>query len=134
MIIAQKMPLQRKPARRGDLQQADCPTRTILNHVTSRWGLLILIVLLERTHRFSELARRIGGVSEKMLAQSLQALEADGFIRRTVYPTIPPKVEYDLTALGNEIAPHLKVLTIWVEENVGVIMKIRERRAKKLAS
>ncbi len=64
-------------------------------------GSLILILLLEGTHRFSELARGIGGVSEKMLAQSLQALEADGFVVRKVYPTVPPKVEYSLTPLGS---------------------------------
>ena len=90
--------------------------------------MLILIVLLERTHRFSELVRRIGGVSEKMLAQSLQSLEADGFVLRRVYPTVPPKVEYSLTALGREIAPHVQTLTHWVEENVGTILQLREKR------
>ena len=68
--------------RRGDLYNADCPSRSVLDHVTSRWGSLVLILLLKGTHRFSELARGIGGVSEKMLAQSLQALEADGFVLR----------------------------------------------------
>ena len=87
-------------------------------------------MLLERTHRFSELARRIGGVSEKMLAQSLQSLEADGFVLRAVYPTVPPKVEYSLTELGRGVAPHIQALTGWVEDNISIIMKIREKQAK----
>ena len=70
---------------RGDLYAADCPSRGILDHIATRWSSLILVMLLEKTHRFSELARRIGGVSERMLAHSLQALEADGFVLRVVY-------------------------------------------------
>ncbi len=130
MPLAAKCSMPKGKGRRGDLYKPDCPSRGVLNHVTSRWGSLILIVLLERTHRFSELARRIGGVSEKMLAQSLQALESDGFVLRTVYPTVPPKVEYSLTKLGREIAPHVQALTSWVEDNVSTVMAIREKQAK----
>ena len=91
---------------------------------------MILIMLQERTHRFSQLERRIRGVSGKMLAQSLQVLEADGFVLRTVYPTVPPKVEYSLTRLGLGIACHVRALTNWVEENVSTVMMIREKQAK----
>lgn len=111
----------------GDLYNANCPSRNVLDHVTSRWGSLVLIILLDRTHRFSELARAIGGVSEKMLAQSLKALEVDGFVTRTVYPTVPPKVEYSLTEFGREVAAHVKALTGWVEKNVSKVMEIRNR-------
>ena len=114
----------------GNLCITDCPTRSVLDHVFSRWGSLILVLLLERTHRFSELARAIGGVSEKMLAQSLQALEADGFVLRTVYPTVPPKVEYSLTRSGREIATRVETLTSWIERNVGAVLAVREERAK----
>src|SRR5438046_2525980 len=93
---------------RGNLQAADCPSRSVLEHVTSRWGCLALLLLLDGTRRFSELARSIGGVSEKMLAQTLKALEADGLVLRNVYPTTPPKVEYSLTRLGHEVAVHVK--------------------------
>ena len=96
--------------------------------MSSRWGSLILILLLEGTHRFSEIRREIGGVSEKMLAQSLQQLEADGFLTRTVFPTIPPKVEYSLTPLGSEAATHIKTLTDWVEVNVSKVLRVRARR------
>ncbi len=117
-------------SRTGNLFQAACPSRSVLDHVTSRWGSLIFVVLLERTHRFSELSRRIGGVSEKMLAQSLQALEADGFLLRTVYPTVPPKVEYSLTILGREAATRVQALTSWVEASMPAVMVVRKKRAK----
>lgn len=133
-----KTPTQaRKPARVAprkstpapDVYRADCPTRDVLNHLTSRWSMLIVVLLLDGTHRFSELARRIGGVSEKMLAQSLQVLEADGFVVRTVHPTIPPKVEYSLSALGREVAPRVQALASWVEANVATVLRIRSERA-----
>ncbi len=118
-----------RKARHGNLRAADCPSRGVLDHLTSRWGSLILILLLEGTHRFSELRREIGGVSEKMLAQSLQRLEADGFLTRTVFPTIPPKVEYTLTPLGHEAATHIRALTDWVELNVSKVLKVRAKRS-----
>ena len=86
--------------RRGDLFATQCPSRDVLKHVTSRWGVLVLVALMEGTHRFSELRRKVGGVSEKMLAQTLQYLEKDGFINRVSLPVVPPHVEYSLTPLG----------------------------------
>ncbi len=122
------MPSNSKPKHpRGNLYAADCPSRAVLDHLTSRWGSLVLVVLLERKHRFSELVRRIGGVSEKMLAQSLRALEGDGFILREVFDTKPPMVEYSLTALGKEAAAHVHALTQWVERNVSTVLQARER-------
>ncbi len=72
--------------RNGNLFAEQCPSREVLKHVTSRWGVLILIALRDGTHRFSDLRRKMGGVSEKMLSQSLQWLEQDGFINRVSYP------------------------------------------------
>lgn len=114
--------------RKGDLFNANCPSRTVLDHVTSRWGSLALRILQERPHRFSELRRAIGGVSEKMLAQSLRVLEEDGLVLRTVYPTVPPKVEYSLTALGVAVAGHIDVLVSWVERNLPAVLRAREKR------
>lgn len=88
--------------RRGELLSADCPSREVLKHVTSRWGVLVLMVLLEQTCRFSDLRRRVDGVSEKMLAQTLQWLAADGFVIRTAYDEVPPHVDYRLTPLGRK--------------------------------
>jgi len=103
--------------RRGELMSADCPSREVLNHVTSRWGVLVLIALRDGTHRFSDLRRRIGGVSERMLAQTLQRLEADGFVDRHAYPVVPPHVEYRLTPLGEELAQKVQALADWIEVN-----------------
>ena len=88
--------------RRGELLSADCPSREVLKHVTSRWGVLVLMVLLEQTCRFSDLRRKVDGVSEKMLAQTLQWLAADGFVIRTAYDEVPPHVDYRLTPLGRQ--------------------------------
>ncbi|KHN54433.1 winged helix-turn-helix transcriptional regulator [Pectobacterium fontis] len=106
----------------GDVFAEKCQSRQILNHVTSRWGVLILIALLDDTHRFSQLRRRIGGVSERMLAQTLQWLERDGFILRTAYQVVPPHVEYSLTPLGKEVGERVKELAIWIEGNLDEIL------------
>ena len=115
--------------RRGDLYAGDCPSREVLDHIATRWSSLILVLLLEKTYRFSELARHIGGVSERMLAHSLHALETDGFVLRVVYPTKPPKVEYSLTSLGRELANHVQPLTRWVEDNVSRVLEHRRASA-----
>jgi DNA-binding HxlR family transcriptional regulator len=104
-------------ARRGQVLAADCPSRAVLSHVTSRWGVLVLVVLLGGMHRFAQLRREIGGVSEKMLAQTLDALVQDGFVKRVSLPVIPPHVEYSLTPMGAEIAERLEVLVDWIEDN-----------------
>ncbi|MFA5826498.1 MAG: helix-turn-helix domain-containing protein, partial [Gallionellaceae bacterium] len=106
-----------------------CPSREILNHVTSRWGVLVLVALMEGTHRFSDLRRKIGGVSEKMLAQTLQQLEKDGFIDRVSYPVVPPHVEYSLTPLGVEIGSQVDSLIDWIETNLSKIMKAQQKRS-----
>ena len=111
--------------RRGNLSDASCPSRIILEHVTSKWGTLVMLYLLEGTQRFSQLARNIEGVSEKMLAQSLKALEGDGFVQRTVHPTVPPMVDYSLTPMGNKCAARLKDFTDWVEDHVTDVMQFQ---------
>jgi DNA-binding HxlR family transcriptional regulator len=110
---------------KGDLFAAACPSREVLNHVTSRWGVLVLVALMDGTHRFSELRRQIGGVSERMLAQTLQSLESDGFVLRTAYPVVPPHVEYSLTPMGQEVAEQVRGLADWIEGNLGRILKAR---------
>lgn len=112
--------------RRGELLSADCPSREVLKHVTSRWGVLVLMVLLdEETCRFSDLRRKVDGVSEKMLAQTLQWLAADGFVVRTSYDVVPPHVDYRLTPLGKEIAQQVSALADWIEVNLSRIMNAR---------
>jgi DNA-binding HxlR family transcriptional regulator len=116
--------------RMGEILARDCPSREILNHVCSRWGVLVLVVLLDGTHRFSELRRKIGGVSEKMLSQTLQSLEQDGFLDRKALPVVPPHVEYSLTPLGEEVARQVDALTTWIEQNLPRIMDARQVRAQ----
>jgi DNA-binding HxlR family transcriptional regulator len=111
--------------RRGELFSPDCPSREVLKHVTSRWGVLVLVALLSGTQRFSGLRRMIGGVSERMLAQTLQWLESDGFVERKSYPVVPPHVEYTLTPLGREVATRVEVLADWIEENLPAILQAR---------
>lgn len=115
-------------ARRGELLNAQCPSRDVLKHISSRWGVLVLVILLGGMHRFSDLRRKIGGVSEKMLAQTLQALEADGLLDRKSLPVVPPHVEYRLTPLGIEAARHLEVMVDWIEASMPRIMAYREHR------
>ncbi|KGP46167.1 winged helix-turn-helix transcriptional regulator [Morganella morganii] len=114
--------------RDGNLFAAQCPSREILKHVTSRWGILILISLRDGTHRFSDLRRKIGGISEKMLAQSLQALEQDGFINRVSYPVLPPHVEYTLTDSGEQISEKVAILADWIEINLPDILAQKESK------
>lgn len=111
--------------RRGELFTADCPSRDVLQHVTSRWGVLVLVALLAGKVRFSDLRRRIGGVSDKMLAQTLQGLERDGFVLRKSYPVVPPHVEYSLTGMGIEVARKVEGLADWIEANLPRIMSER---------
>lgn len=113
--------------RRGALFSQNCPSRDILNHLTSRWGVLVLIALLEGEHRFSDLRRKIGGVSEKMLAQTLQTLEADGFVNRFSHPVVPPRVDYSLTPIGREVAVKVRDFADWVEVNIGRILAARAK-------
>ncbi len=100
---------------RGNVLAETCPSRAILSHLTSRWGVLAIIVLATGTHRFSELRRKIAGVSERMLAQTLQQLESDGFVLRVAHNVVPPHVDYSLTPLGHEAAAHVVALTRWIE-------------------
>lgn len=88
-----------------------------------------LVALRQGTHRFSDLRRKMGGVSEKMLAQSLQALEHDGFVDRVSYPVVPPHVEYSLTPMGQEVSEKVAALADWIEVNTPQVLANREERA-----
>ncbi|SOC03650.1 HxlR family transcriptional regulator [Rhodobacter sp. JA431] len=109
---------------RGDVFAAACPSRQILQHVTSRWGGLVLIALREETLRFAQLRRRIDGISERMLAQTLQVLEGDGLILRKDYGEVPPRVDYTLTPAGREISARVFALSDWIEENLPELLAL----------
>ena len=107
---------------RADVMVPECPSRLVLQHLTSRWGVLVMAVLATGTYRFAALRRRIGGVSERMLAQTLQQLEADGMILRRDHGEVPPHVDYSLTPLGQQAAQHLVALVAWIEGNLPAIL------------
>ncbi|MFI9076007.1 winged helix-turn-helix transcriptional regulator [Streptomyces sioyaensis] len=110
-----------------DVFARDCPSRDALKHVTDRWGSLTLGALLDGTFRFNELRRRVDGVSEKMLAQSLHALERDGLVHREAQQSNPPRVDYALTPLGDQVARQLRLLIDLVEDRMPQVLQARER-------
>ncbi|WP_199845946.1 winged helix-turn-helix transcriptional regulator [Streptomyces europaeiscabiei] len=116
-----------QPASKYDMNgEGLCPYRLVLEHVTSRWGVLVLIELLERPYRFSELRRAIGRVSEKMLTQTLQTLERDGLVHRDAKPVIPPRVDYSLTDLGREAAEQVRALATWSKDRMDDVQEARQ--------
>ena len=114
----------------GQVLSTDCPSREILEHIANKWSVLVLRCLSEGVHRFSELKQRIEGVSEKMLSQTLKMLEQDGFVLRTVYPVVPPKVEYQLTINGSQAAEKIMYLIGWIEKSLPDIVENKARVAK----
>ena len=119
------MAITESPLLAGDVYSADCPSREIVGHVTSKWGVLVLAALAGGTLRWGELKRRIGGISEKMLAQTLRTLEEDGFVHREAHAVIPPRVDYRLTPLGTELADRLLPVMEWIAGNVAPVLEAR---------
>lgn len=108
---------------RGEVFDANCRSREVLVHLTGKWNILLLIALRDGTMRFAELRRKVSGVSERMLARSLQQLEGHRLLVRKSYPVVPPHVEYTLTPLGREAADRMAQLTDWIEENVHALIE-----------
>lgn len=106
-----------------------CPSRQLLDRIGDRWTVLVINALEDGPQRFSQISRRVAGISQKMLTQTLRALEADGLVERTVYPEIPPHVEYELSALGRSLLEPLGALISWAVENLGAVQSSRERVA-----
>ena len=105
----------------------NCPVRNVLDRFGDKWSILIISILGEaEVMRFKDLNHTISDISQKMLTVTLRTLEADGLVARKVYPEIPPRVEYRLTALGKSLLPHIQRLTSWALENFEVIRKSRE--------
>lgn len=114
----------------GESYGPDCPERDVLDHVVSKWGMLVILALDERTYRYAELRRRVGGVSERMLALTLRTLEQDGFVSRRDYGEVPPRVEYSLTPLGRGLAKHLDALGQWIATNTPKVLAAREKHRR----
>ncbi len=101
----------------------NCPTRMVLDRIADKWTILLVGALATETKRFSELKKELDGISQKMLTQTLRALERDGVVSRKVYPSVPPKVEYSLTALGNTLVELLDGIAKWSENNIASVLE-----------
>lgn len=99
-----------------------CPSRVVLDHVMSKWGVLVLLALTDGTLRWGELRRTVDGISEKMLASTLRTLEADGIVVRTAYPEVPPRVEYALTERGTQLMMRMMPLMEWIADEADAIV------------
>jgi DNA-binding HxlR family transcriptional regulator len=104
---------------------ADCPTRQLLDALSDKWVTLVLTALADGRRRYSELAREIAGVSQKMLTQTLRALERDGMIERTITPSVPVRVDYELTPLGETLLPLVREIKTWAEQHMDDVLAAR---------
>jgi len=110
-----------------DVYNENCPTRLVLDRIADKWTVLVIGSLMHGTKRFGELRREIGGISQKMLTQTLRGLERDGLVSRKIYPTVPPKVEYSLTSLGTTLVKVLEGIRIWSEQNIEQVLRSQEK-------
>lgn len=115
----------------GDVLSEGCPSRMLLDRVADKWTALVIHVLADGRRRFSQLEREIEGISQKMLTQTLRELEHDGLVERTVYPVVPPHVDYRLTPLGRSLREPLEALCAWAERHMPEIQASRSRRGAR---
>lgn len=111
-----------------------CSTRVVLDHIMSKWGVLLLSCLSDGTRRWGELRREVDGISEKMLASTLRTLAADGLVHRESFPTVPPHVEYSLTDLGAALMERMLPLVAWVADNADGMLGREPTSAPALSS
>ena len=112
-----------------DVYNAACPTRRALDRIADKWAALIVILLAERPHRFGELRRRIDGISQKMLTQTLRNLEQDGLVSRRAFATVPVTVEYSLTPLGQTLVGPVSAIREWAEQHIDEVLAARAAAA-----
>ncbi|WP_031173773.1 winged helix-turn-helix transcriptional regulator [Streptomyces durhamensis] len=110
----------------ADAYLAACPSRQILDVLANKWTMLVMGALSDGPIRFGELRRRLDGITQKMLTQTLRTLERDGLVARTVYPTIPPRVEYAATELGESVTALMHAIRAWSEDNINAVLDARD--------
>lgn len=116
----------------AEVYQGNCPTREILNRIADKWTTLLIGLLAQsESRRFNELRRAIGGISQKMLTQTLRDMERDGLVRRTMYAEIPPRVEYALTPLGKTLCEPLDALRKWAQDHLQQVREAQEAFDKR---
>ncbi|WP_067490520.1 winged helix-turn-helix transcriptional regulator [Actinomadura hibisca] len=111
----------------GDAFDPGCPTRLVLDRIGDKWTVLVVLVLLDGRRRFSELRDTVGGVTPKVLTQTLRTMERDGLLTREVFAEVPPRVEYELTGLGRSLQVPIRAVSDWAEQHVHAVMAARDR-------
>ncbi|WP_110208570.1 winged helix-turn-helix transcriptional regulator [Nocardioides daejeonensis] len=111
----------------------DCPTRDLLDRIGDRWTVLVIGTLAEGPRRFGDIAKAVDGVSQKMLTQTLRSLERDGLVTRTVFPQVPPRVDYELTPLGHSLRTPLHTLEVWATTHMEQVVEARRSYASAAA-
>jgi DNA-binding HxlR family transcriptional regulator len=120
---------------RPDHRSADCQAvNSVLARVGDKWSVLIIVLLGDGPKRFNEIKKLVGGISQRMLTLTLRGLERDGLVTRTVFPTIPPRVDYELTALGRSLHQAVEPLGLWAQSHVPEIHKSRDKFDRKAKS
>jgi DNA-binding HxlR family transcriptional regulator len=115
--------LETKP--RWDVFESNCPTRQVLDRIADKWTVLVIRRLSDGTLRFAQLRRAVGGISQKMLTNTLRGLERDGIVTRRLYASVPPRVEYSLTDLGRSLSDLVEGICCWAEANIGQVQEAR---------
>jgi DNA-binding HxlR family transcriptional regulator len=136
--MSNKPPLRHQLARRrsaeihgSSVYDRHCPARVMLDSLADKWTVLVIGQLATGTMRFAELRRAIDGVSQKMLTSTLRDLERDGLVKRQLYASVPPKVEYSLTPLGSSLVNSMKELCLWAEDHIDQVLRARENFDKR---
>jgi len=136
--MSNKTPLRHQLTRRksaethtSSVYNRECPTRVVLDRLADKWTVLVIGQLAAGTMRFAELRRAVDGVSQKMLTSTLRDLERDGLVKRQLYASVPPKVEYSLTALGGSLINKMQGLCLWAEEHIDQVLRARENFDKR---
>jgi DNA-binding HxlR family transcriptional regulator len=136
--MGNKAPLRHQLARRtsaeihsASVYDRDCPARVMLDRLADKWTVLVIGQLATGTMRFAALRRAVDGVSQKMLTSTLRDLERDGLVKRQLYASVPPKVEYSLTPLGNSLVNSMKGLCLWAEGHIDQVLRARENFDKR---
>jgi DNA-binding HxlR family transcriptional regulator len=137
--MSNKAPLRHQLTRRksaevyvSSVYNRECPTRVVLDRLADKWTVLVIGQLAAGTMRFAELRRAVDGISQKMLTSTLRDLERDGLVKRQLYASVPPKVEYSLTPLGSSLINKMQGLCLWAEDHIDQVLKAREDFDRRL--
>src|SRR5215467_4999894 len=118
-----------RKSRKADLFNPNCPSRQVLDLIGSKWSMLLLCALYDSKTRTGQLKRKVQGISQKMLTQTLRELQQNGIVKRISYPEVPPRVEYELTELGYSLAELVVKMERWIVKHHSIILKARGARS-----